>query len=189
MSFLHNKVFRKLVLLVILAFSVLTFIFINKILMINIFIILSSVVSIYFIFTETYPIYLLIFLSFVTSYAFYGFLYQFNLPPWVIMLAIMVVFSYLFTYMEQKIGILGNKRLIYLVLFSLVILEVFLALSYFLINPLNQSIVISIVCYLFVGFCYTILARHTDNSFRTYLLIAGVSILIIFLSSNWGLLI
>jgi len=189
MAFLHNKLFRKIVLLLILLFSGVTFVFINKILPINIFIVLISLISIYFIFAEIYPIFLLIFLSFVYSYAFYGFLYQFNLPTWAIMIAILVVFSYLFTYVEQKIGILGNKRLIYLVLFSLIILEVFLTISYFLVSPLNQSMIISVVCYLFVGFCYTVLAKHTDNNFLTYLLIAFASILTIFLSSNWGIII
>ncbi len=186
MAFLHNKLFRKIVLLLILIFSSVTFVFINKVLPLNILVIVFSLISIYYISIEGYPIFLLIFMSFTCSYAFYGFLYQFNLPNWLVMIAILFVFSYLFTYTEQKIGILGNKRLVYLVLFSLVILEVFLALSYFLINPLNQSLIISIVCYLFVGFCYTILAKHTDNKFLTYILIALVSILMIFISSNWG---
>lgn len=102
------------------------------------------------------------------------------------MVSILVVFSYLFTYTEQKVGILSNKRLIYLILFSLVILEVFLVLSYFLINPISQSLIIATVSYLFVGFLYTILAKHENHSFTTYLVVASFMIGLIFLTSNWS---
>jgi hypothetical protein len=101
------------------------------------------------------------------------------------MIAILFIFGYLFVYTEQKIGILGNKRLIYLVLFSLIILEVFLVLSYFLINPLSQSIIIGAISYLFIGYCYTILAKHTDNRFSTYAMFTAGVIFLVIASSTW----
>ena len=102
------------------------------------------------------------------------------------MLAILLVFGYFFYYTEQRIGILGNKRLIYLILFSLITLEVFFALNYFLISPLSKSLIISIVSYLFIGFCYSVLAKHEDSKLITYLILAVVLIASVFLTSIWG---
>jgi hypothetical protein len=128
----------------------------------------------------------LILLSFTSTYAFSIFMFQLNIPLWLIMIGVIVIFGYLFTYTEQKIGILGNKRLIYLILFSLLILEAFLALSYFAISPINQSIIIASISYLFIGYCYTILAKHVDNNFLTYIIITTLAILLVFLTSTWG---
>ena len=140
-----------------------------------------------FVWFEIAPVFLLIFSSFSVSYALYGFLFQFGLPIWLIMLAILIIFGYLFVDMEQKLGILGDKRLIYLVLFSLLILEVFLVLNYFLISPISKSLIIGTVSYVFVGFCYTVLAKHTDNKFLTYLVVAAMVVTAVFVTSIWGI--
>jgi hypothetical protein len=149
-------------------------------------IVIISIFALFAIWRDSSAIFILILLSFTTAYGFYGVLFQFSLPLWFIMLGITCVFGYLFTFFEQRIGILGNKRLVYLVLFSLIVLEVFLALSYFLINPIGQSLIISAISYLFVGYCYTILAKHTDNKFITYVVLSVVVIAAIFLTSTWG---
>lgn len=187
MAFLRNQTLRKIILSVILLWGTLTFYLSNgqnEILLYMI--VLVSLFGLYIIWRELSAIFILILLSFFSAYAFNVFFLQFDLPLWLLMLSILVVYSYLFTYTEQKIGILSNKRLIYLVLFSLVILEVFLILSYFLINPISQSIIVSAVSYLFLGFCYTVLAKHEDNSFVTYIVVASVIILSVFLTSSWN---
>ncbi len=185
MAFLYNKFVRQLILIILIVWSVGSFWFLDQNVAIKIAVVIIALVCLVFTWLETSPIFLLIFLSFTSSYALYGFLYQLNLPTPLIMIGILVIFGYLFTYTEQKIGILGNKRLVYLILFSLIILEVFLALSYFLINPLSKSIIIAIVSYLFIGYCYTILAKHTDNKFSVYLFLSIFFISIILLSSSW----
>jgi len=149
-------------------------------------VVVISLLGLIFVWRESYAIFNLILFSFITAYAFYGVLFQLSLPLWFVMIGILFVFGYLFTYTEQKIGILGNKRLVYLVLFSLIILEVFLALSYFLINPISQSLIIAAISYLFIGFCYTVLAKHTDNRFLTYLILTALVILVVLLTSSWG---
>jgi len=186
MAFLYNKSIRKLILSILILWSVASFWFLNSSMPIKIAIVVISLACLICTWLESAPIFLLIFLSFTSSFALYGFLYQLNLPTWLIMIAILLIFGYLFTYTEQKIGILGNKRLTYLILFSLIILEVFLALSFFLISPLAQSMVIAIISYLFVGYCYTILARHQDNKFTTYLIISIIAVGVILVSSNWA---
>jgi hypothetical protein len=185
-AFLYNKTSRKILLTLIIIWSLASFWLLNLTFSIKIAIIILGLLSLLFVWLETAAIFLLIFLSFVVAYAFYGFLFQYNLPVWMIMSGILVIFGYIFLYTEQRIGILGNKRLIYLILFGLITLEVFLMLSYFLISPLSKSIIIAITSYLFVGFSYTVLARHEDNKMSTYIFVALLVILTVFLSSSWG---
>lgn len=187
MAFLHNHILRKIILTIILAWGCLSYYLSNSQNPVAVgLVIFVSLLGLVSIIKESSAVFTLILLSFISAYAFYTFFLQFDLPLWLLMVSIMVVFGYLFTYTEQKIGILSNKRLIYLVLFSLVVLEVFLILSYFLVSPISQSLVIASVCYLFVGFCYSILAKHTDSSFTTYLVVTSVIIVAIFLTSNWS---
>lgn len=157
----------------------------NQVLPTKIAIVAIGLLALVFTWFEVAPLFLLIFLSFISSYALYGFLFQYSLPIWLIMLGMAVIFGYIYLYIEQKIGILGNKRLIYLVLFCLIALEAFLALSYFLINPLSKSLIIGVVSYLFVGFSYTVLAKH-ENKLLTYLFVALSIITIVFVTSSWG---
>jgi len=186
MAFLYHKLSRRLLLALILVWSVATFWFIDPALIDRITVFGIGIVSLCCIIFELSPVFLLIFLSFTSAYSFYGLFFQYNIPTWLIMLAILVIFGYLFTYTEQKIGILGNKRLIYLLLFSIIILELFVVFSYFLINPLSQSLLIATMCYLFVGFSYTILAKRTDSSFLTYVLVAAIISFAILVSSPWS---
>jgi len=186
MAFLKSQITRKFLLTAILAWGVFAYAqnASNDLLLFSM--IGISIFGLFVIWSELSPIFILILLSFTSGHALYSILYQMSLPLWFAMIGTLIIFSYLFTYVEQKIGILGDKRLIYLVLFALIILEVFLVLSYFLIDPTSQGLIISSVSYLFVGFCYTVLARHTDNNFVTYALITILAMTIVFLTSNWG---
>ena len=187
MAFLRNQTLRKIILIIILVWGCLSYYLANSQNPIAVgLIIFISLLGLVSIVKESSASFILILLSFISAYAFYTFFLQFDLPLWLLMVSIMIIFGYLFTYTEQKIGILSNKRLIYLVLFSLVILEVFLILSYFLINPISQSLVIASICYLFIGFCYSILAKHSNSNFITYLILTSIIIIAIFLTSNWS---
>lgn len=187
MAFLHNQLSRKILLTLILVWSTLSFYLTNKdSLLLAGLIIFISLLGLVFIWTERSTIFTLILLSFTSTYAFSVSMFQLSIPLWLIMIGVIIIFGYLFTYTEQKIGILGNKRLIYLVLFSLIILQAFLALSYFAISPINQSLVIASISYLFIGYCYTVLAKHIDNNFLTYVVITALAILLVFMTSTWG---
>lgn len=186
MAFLYSKNARRIVLILIALWSLAAFWFLNQMLFDRIIVFALGFAALLFIIFEVAPIFILIFLSFSSAYALYGFLFIYNLPNWLIMLAMFLIFGYLFVYTEQKTGILSNRRLIYLLLFSILMFEIFLALSFFLINPLSQSLVIASVSYLFVGFCYTILAKHRDSSIITYIVFSLIAILAVLLFSTWG---
>jgi hypothetical protein len=187
MAFLYNKLNRKLLLSLIIAWGIISFWLINQAIYSKIAISVLALVCFFLIIYEVAPIILLIISSFLVSYSLFGFLFQFGLPLWFVMLIILVIFGYLFVYTEQKIGILGNQRLIYLLLFSIITLEVFLALNYFLISPISKSMIIAAVPYIFIGFCYTVLAKHEDKNFLSYIILFSATILIIFSTSIWGI--
>lgn len=186
MAILYNKFARRTVLSLIIIWSVASFWIISPDLWTKVLVLVLGFCSLIFTYFEIVPIYLLIFLSFTTAYALYGFYYQYALPLWLVMLAILFSFGYLFLYNEQKIGILGNQRLVYLLLFSLVTLEMFLTLNFFLISPLSKSLIVAAISYLYVGFCYIILARHTVTKFSTYIIIFIIAVGAILISSVWG---
>lgn len=187
MAFLHNQLARKIVLTLILIWGVVSFCLSNQNLVSLLWLIsIISILGLVFIWTEKSTIFILILLSFTSAYALNIYMFQLSIPFWLIIAGVLVIFGYLFLYTEQKIGILGNKRLIYLVLFSLIILEIFLTLSYFLISPISLSLIISAMCYLFVGFCYTVIAKQEDSNFLTYIIIAVITIILVFSTSIWG---
>ena len=187
MAFLYHKLTRRFLLILILLWSVFSFWSLNSTLLSQIAVSCIGLISLIFILLEVGSIFLVIFLSFTSSYSLFGLFSTRDLPTWLFMVAILVIFGYLFTYMEQKMGILGNQRLIYLVLFALVILEVFLALTYFQINPLSLSLIISVVCYLFIGFCFSVLAQRHEAKLSNYLVIAGVVIGAVLATSTWSI--
>jgi len=185
-AFLYSKSNRRILLSLIIIFGVCAFWIIGQSIWFEFIITLFGLLALILTYFEYTPLFLSIFLSFLVSYSVYELYLQYALPLWLVMIAIFLLFGYIFLYTEQKIGILGNKRLVYLILFSLIILEIFLCLNYFLINSLSKSLIIATINYLFIGFCYTILAKHTDNKFYTYIVVAFSIIAIIFGTSIWG---
>lgn len=184
--FLFNKTANKIILELVLLLGVVYFWTSSPTLSALLLVTMMGILAFILVLIEKAPIFILIFLSFLISFSLYSFLFQFNLPVWLVMILILILFGYFFYYTEQRIGILGNKRLVYLVLFSLVTLEVFFALNYFLISPLSKSLIISTISYLLIGFCYTILAKHDDKRLKTYLFIATAMIVFVFVTSIWG---
>lgn len=186
MAFLRSKTLRSTILSLLLIWSVLSFWFLSQILFANIIMSILGAIAIIAIWQEVLTLFIVSLLSFSVAFALYGFLFSFNLPLWVVMIAILLIFGYLFTYLEQKSEILGNNRLIYLFLFSLIILELFLFLSYFLISPINRSLIIAIVVYSISGFTFWVLRKDNVRNYSTYVYLSVLAMVAIFLSAKWG---
>jgi hypothetical protein len=186
MAILKNKIMRQAVLTVLLGWSLLTFWLLGQGAVVNIIFSAIYATILILIWTEKLPLAIVISLSFSSAYALYGFLFYFNLPLWVILLAALIIYSYLFTYFEQKSSILGMERLVYLALFGLIITETFLFLSYFLISPVNRSLIVALVVYTIVGFVSTIIKSDEHNKFYAYGISAAFLILICLVTANWG---
>jgi len=186
MAFLYNRLNRKILLTLILSWSLSSFFISEQPLFLVIIVSVLSLVSFVFIWLEKAPLFLLVSNSFLSAFALYVAMFYLSFPFWLLLIAVLILFGFIFTYTEQKIGILGNQRLVYLLLFTIIIIEFFFALSYFLISPLNRSLIIAVIAYLLVGYCYTVLAKHEDNKFTTYILFSVSAIILIMATSNWG---
>jgi len=185
-AILKNKIMRQLVLTVLLGWSLLTFWLLGRGITVNMIFSVIYAIILIFIWGEILPLAIVISLSFSSAYALYGFLFYFNLPLWVILLAALIIYSYLFTFFEQKSSILGMERLVYLALFGLIITETFLFLSYFLISPVNRSLIIALVVYAIIGFVTTVIKGAEHNKFYTYAISAAFLILICLITASWG---
>lgn len=99
-----------------------------------------------------------------------------------------LVYAYLFTFFEQKVDVLDPEQLIYLALFALIIAETFIFISYYLISPINRSLVIALVAYLLAGFCLSIIEKKNTKQFNLYLLIFSVALLLIIITAPFGII-
>lgn len=99
-----------------------------------------------------------------------------------------LIYAYLFTYFEQKVEVLKPERLIYLALFALIIAETFIFISYYLISPLNRSLIIALVSYLLAGFCLSVMEKNNKKDFKLYLIIFAVVFLLIIITAPFGII-
>jgi len=185
MAVLYNANSRKAILAVVLVWSVIAFWFSGQIDFLNWTVSILSLGVLFLIYFERSPSTILIFLSFISSYALYSFLYYFNLPLWIIMLGAFIIFGYLFLYVEQILAILGAERLVYLLVFNLIILELFIFLSYILIDPLNRSLIIGISSYLFLGYCLDYVDKDLPMRFLNFIYIFLILLTLILITANW----
>jgi len=131
-------------------------------------------------------LFVLYFLSFVNFYAFYGLLFTYNLPLYIIMFGITLVFGVSFLFLGQKF-VNKNFFYLYLLFFVIIILELFLTLSFWLVNPLTRSLVIVVFVYLLFGFWVSISDQQFDKiSFRNYLVVSIIVLAMIILTVGWG---
>ena len=185
MAVLYNTNLRKAILAIVLVWSVVTFWFSGQIDFLNWTITILGFGTLFLIYFERSPSTILIFLSFASSYALYSFLYYFSLPLWVIMIGAFIIFGYLFLYTEQILTILGSERLVYLLVFNLIILELFIFLSYVLIDPLNRSLIIGVSSYLFLGYCLDYVDKSLPNRFLNFIYIFLILLALILITANW----
>ena len=186
MAILRNKSLRRIALIVLTLWSAGSFWFFNQSLFVSSAITFIAAISLFLIWTELSPFFLLIFLSFTSAYSLYGFLFFLNLPLWVIIIAALIVFGYLFACFEQKFDFLKPEQAIYLLIFGLIIAETFLFLSYLLIDPLNRSLIVTLVSYLIAGFCLTLIGKNNFKDFSLYLVVFMVAYLTIVLTTSFG---
>ena len=186
MAILRNKSLRRIALIILTLWSAGSFWFFNHSLFVSSTITLIAAISLFLIWTELSPFFLLIFLSFTSAYSLYGFLFFLNLPLWAIIIAALMIFGYLFACFEQKFDFLRPEQAIYLVIFGLIIAETFLFLSYLLIDPLNRSLIVALVSYLIAGFCLTIIQKNRFKEFSIYLIVFMIAYLAIVLTTSFG---
>lgn len=186
MAFLHSQKLRRFTLAVLLLWSSIFFWLLSISFAINIIVSILSLICLLLVYFESNAYFIIIYLSFISSYVLYGYMLVNNLPVWLIMIGVMLIFLYLFAYLEQKEGILRQEKTIYLLIFSLISLETFIFLGYFIISPINRSLVLSLIVYLVYGFCDAVFSKKNYRQIVPYLLVFIIVFATMLLTASWG---
>lgn len=149
--------------------------------LIRIFVALIGLVSIYLIWTQSFPTLPTLYLVFTGCYFLYQLLFSYSWPIHLIMGILFVILWLVFPIFH-----IANNHGIYFFLFVLTLFEVFLTLSFWLVNPITRSLVLAITAYLFGGWLIAIQTKKYDE-LKRYILFAFVSFVIILATSRWGI--
>ena len=146
-----------------------------------------SLISIYLIFRQQAEYFVLINIIISSTYFFYGIESAFGLSLWLILLGLVLFLGATFWFLGQRLIKSENNFLLILVFFLLSMLEIYLSLSFWLINPLTKSLIIGIFAYLFAGFLENASDDNTINKkFTFYIYTAIFTLLILIFTVSWG---
>lgn len=186
MSILNNKTLRKVVLTLILSWATFFFWLISPIQFINIVVLIISIICLLAVLFEKSAHFTVIYISFVTAYVLYGYILINNFPVWLMMIGILLVYLYLYSYLEQMFPMVGRERTIYLLIFSLVSVETFLFLGYFIISPINRSLILAATVYIIYGFLDSLISRKKVAAMVPYILVFSLVFVTMLLTASWG---
>ena len=150
-------------------------------------ILVISIISVILVVYKTAKQFLLVYICFLLLYGIYGFQYIYNFPLWIaiIMLVFLSSFLILSLYGDHK-RVLKFLPL-YVSVFVLINVEMYLTLSFWLINPLSRSFIVALSVYIFSGYLESTSEDNFErNKFNSYLFTAAVLLAILLLTSSWG---
>ena len=182
-----DKIVSKVILTILLIWGSASFFLFTSLPLIKWSVAILGLAALTLIFLGLGELFLLLFINFTNLYAFYGFLFTYNLPLYIVMIGLAIVSGASFFILGRKM--IGEEKnfLLILVFFVLAMLELYLALSYWLINPLSRSLIILVFIYLFSGFLSSIKGEiFAKKNFRTYLLTAIIILIVLVFTISWG---
>ena len=181
-----KNVIKKAVLVLLLFWGSASFFLFVSHDLVKLLILVLSLLSLYFIFSSSGEFILLLFLNFINLYAFYGLLFTYNLPLYLVMIGLVLMSGSTFYILGRKMISSSNFNL-YILFFIILILEIYLTLSYWLINPLTRSFIVAIFIYLFYGFITSTESQKFENkSFTSYIYITIIVLLVLIFTISWG---
>ncbi|MCX6810762.1 MAG: hypothetical protein NTY30_03475 [Candidatus Berkelbacteria bacterium] len=148
---------------------------------------LIALFTLYFTLTESSGYFVLILITFSSTYFFYGLQFAYGFPLWAILIGLGFFLVLTFWFLGRQLIANNGNFLLVLTFFLISILEIYLALSFWLINPLTKSLMMGIFSYLFAGYLSNISDTDTiNNKFSIYLYIAIFTLLILVFTVSWG---
>jgi len=146
-----------------------------------------STLAFLLIFFKSGDFFLFILASFSNLYAFYGLLFTYNLSLWLVLIGVVIIFSTIFLILSPKIIPDRDRLPLFLAFFFILVSEVFLALSFWLVNPLTRSLIVALFVYIFFGFLSSLKGEiFAGRNFRLYVYFATVVLLLLVLTVSWG---
>lgn len=146
-----------------------------------------SLLCVYFAVSSRSAYFVLINITFSSSYFFYGLLFAFNLPLWLILIGLAIFLGFTFWFLSRQLISSDENFLLVLMLFLISMLEIYLALSFWLINPLTKSLILATFSYLFSGYLLNISGSDIiDKRFNIYVYSTVIVLAVLILTVSWG---
>ncbi len=124
--------------------------------------------------------------AFLCFWLIYNFYFAYTLPLWLSMVIVLIISLILFYYFFWSLSIFENIIFPFSALMGLVILEVFLILAFWAIDPTTRSLLMIIVFYPLLNL---ILARTRNELNRSkvieYLIVFGILFILLILTISW----
>ena len=183
---LIKKNMRKIISTLLLIWSTVFFCLMSPVAAVNVAIILISVVLFLLVFFNRSNIILVLYLNFISSYVLFGYILLGNVPVWLVMIGVLAINIYLNCDLISNNNLDENARKIYLVVYSLLIIEVFLFMGYFILSPANRSLILTLCLYLIYGYNEEVINKVTYSGFYRYIVVFFLIFVTIVLSASWG---
>lgn len=187
MKIIKSTIFLKFLVFVALSLTVAGFFYFEASLLLRILVVILSLIGLWQI-SKT-PEILAMILLYLGLYDFYNIRYGLAIPMAVILVAVflLVVFLYYFLARIYQFKELIDKNifLIYLLTLGLVVLEIFLAMSLWPVDPKTKTLVIVIAFYLMSKLIYLNVNRVLNLKRAAGFVIASVLILAGVISFTW----
>lgn len=137
-------------------------------------------ISIYLIWKKTLATLPILYLVYTGCYFLYQLLFSKSYPIYLIL-----IFLFLFLWVVFPLFRIKENHGLFFFFFVLVLFEIFLALSYWLVNPISRSLIMAISAYLFGGWLLSLEFKKKD--LKQYLFFSALSFLIVIFTMHWGL--
>lgn len=146
----------------------------------RILVVILGLVSIYLVWTRSFPNLPILFLVFTGCYFLYEQFFAHSWPIYLILIFLFIILWLIFPIFHIKVN-----HGIYFILFVLTLFEVFVTLGYWLVNPMTRSLIMAITAYLFGGWLLNLESKD-HRILNNYYFYAVVAFLTILLTSHWG---
>lgn len=148
---------------------------------------LISIFVAYFAIVRRYGYLVFIIITFSNSYSFYGLQSVNGIPSWLVLIGLAIVLALTFWFLGRQLVLNDENYSLVLTFFLISMLEIYLALSFWLINPLTKSLMMGIFAYLFAGYLMNISNDRTfDKKFYSYIYTAVIVLAILIFTVSWG---
>lgn len=183
---LIKKNWRTMLFTLILIWATVFFYLMNPTQTINYLIVFLSCVSLVFVFLRSLNIAILFYIYFLSINVCYGYILINNSPIWIIMILFLGLNYFFMVNVGQISKLQSHDKRIAIAVYSLIMLEVFYLLGYFILSPMNRSLLIVLVLYLIYGYNEQVVEKRFLAGFYRYLLVFFVIFVTIVLSASWG---
>ena len=182
-----NNLYSSIVLVFLILWGTASFFVFSTFLNLGWVLLAVGLIAAYCAVTEQAGYFVLILITFYNSYFLYGLQSATELPLWLLLLILASVLGFTFFLLKQQFVSDNENSFLVLIFFLISMMEIYLSLSYWLINPLTKSLIMGVFSYLFAGYlANTHSDGVVDKKFYRYIYLAIIVLAALFFTVSWG---